>query len=338
MDAMRWQSNTLALLDQRELPAQEVWLECAYYRQVAQAISDRVVQGTSSVAIAAAYGYCLAAAELAELPDFARRMAKAREELEGTRPCRGLRRALTRMEDCLNQYLQSSDLFLALNAQAVTIHRQEVIANRTIGRVGAELLPSGANVLTLGSTGSLATGGVGTALAVIRSAARAGKLSMVYVAETRPRLEGARLTAWELAQEQLPVTVIHDSAAAPLMSQQRVNLVLAGCMGMAANGDFIGVSGSYSIALTAYFHSIPFFVAIPTPGIDLSVPQGDALPMGGTAGVSGESEECPDAYPAGAALWMPQRDIVPSQLVTGVITEKGMVFPPYGETLAELLS
>lgn len=337
MDSILWQNNTLALLDQSRLPRQEAWVECAYYRQVAQAIEDGVVLGTSSVAVAAAYGYCLAASELAQLPDFLRRMAKARQELEGLHPCRERRAALDRMEECLNQYLESTDLLLALNAQAVTIHRQDVIANRTISRVGAQLVGDGASLLTLGSTGALATGGVGTALGVVRGAQRAGKVNMVYIVETRPACTGARLSAWELQRDGIPVTVAPDAAAASLMKAGKVDMVLAGCTGMAANGDFAGVFGTYALAVAAYFHGVPFFAVLPSPAVDLAAPDGAALPQGGMADEPAGAEAL-GQIPDGAVLWTPAKELTPAQLVTGVITEKGVVFPPYGENLARLFS
>ncbi len=337
MDAIRWQGDSLALLDQTKLPLEEAWLEYTDYRQVADAIGRLVVRGAPAIGVAAGYAYCLAAMEFQGQEDFRTKMAQAKAVLSASRPTAvNLTWALDRMDACLNQYAGSSELILALTAEAVTIHRQDVIMNRAIGRFGAEIVPEGARILTHCNAGSLATGGFGTALGVVRSAFRKKKVKMVYADETRPLLQGARLTAWELMQDGVPVTLVADNMAAALMARGEVDLVLVGCDRMAANGDFANKIGTYGIAIAAYFHSIPFYTVLPSSSIDLSIQSGAEIvieerPAEEVTGFAGVR-----TAPEGVAVWNPAFDVTPHQLVTGIITEKGIVYPPFAENLQNL--
>jgi methylthioribose-1-phosphate isomerase len=266
MDAIHWQGTSLTLLDQTMLPVEEVWLNYTDYRKVADAISRLVVRGAPAIGIAAAYAYCLAAMQFQGRADFEDRMAEARNVLAASRPTAvNLFWALDRMDRRRAEYKDSPDLITALLAEAVTIHRQDVVMNRTMGRLGKEVVPEEGRVLTYCNAGAIATGGVGTALGVVRYAFRRKKLRMVYACETRPLLQGARLTAWELQQDQIPVTLITDNMAAALMAKGQVDVVLLGCDRMAANGDFANKIGTYSVAISAYFHSIPFTRSCPPP-------------------------------------------------------------------------
>jgi methylthioribose-1-phosphate isomerase len=275
MDAIHWQGTSLTLLDQTMLPVEEVWLNYTDYRKVADAISRLVVRGAPAIGIAAAYAYCLAAMQFQGRADFEDRMAEARNVLAASRPTAvNLFWALDRMDRRRAEYKDSPDLITALLAEAVTIHRQDVVMNRTMGRLGKEVVPEEGRVLTYCNAGAIATGGVGTALGVVRYAFRRKKLRMVYACETRPLLQGARLTAWELQQDQIPVTLITDNMAAALMAKGQVDVVLLGCDRMAANGDFANKIGTYSVAISAYFHSIPFTRSCPPPASTCPFPMG----------------------------------------------------------------
>ncbi len=337
MDAIRWQGNCLALLDQTKLPAGEVWLEYTDYRQVADAIRRLVVRGAPAIGIAAGYAYCLAAMESWGCPDLCARMSEAKTVLGGSRPTAvNLFWALDRMELCLGRYADSPELITALIAEAVTIHREDVVMNRTIGRFGAEIVPEDARILTHCNAGAIATGGVGTALGVVRAAYRSGKVKMVYADETRPLLQGARLTAWELMRDHIPVTLITDSMASALMAKGNVDVVLLGCDRMAANGDFANKIGTYGVAISAYFHSIPFYTVLPSSTIDLSIKSGAEIvieerPADEVAQFAGVQ-----TAPVGVSVWNPAFDMTPHQLVTGIVTEKGIVYPPFEENLKKL--
>jgi len=337
MDAIRWQGASLALLDQTRLPAEEVWLEYTDYRQVADAIRRLAVRGAPAIGIAAGYAYCLAAMEFYGQPDFSPRMARAKALLAGSRPTAvNLFWALDRMEACCGRYADSSDLLIALIAEAVTIHRQDVVMNRTIGRIGAEIVPEEACILTHCNAGAIATGGVGTALGVVRAAHKHGKVKMVYADETRPLLQGSRLTAWELMQDHIPVTLITDGMAAALMAKGKVDVVLLGCDRMAANGDFANKIGTYSVAVSAYFHSIPFYTVLPSSTIDLSIRSGDDIPVEERPAEEVTHFAGTRTAPDGTAVWNPAFDVTPHQLVTGIITEKGILYPPFEEHLNRL--
>lgn len=339
MDALIWQGTSLSLLDQTKLPLKEVWLDYTDYRQVAEAIRTMVVRGAPAIGIAAGYAYCLAAMEFSGQPDFEENMLKAKETLSASRPTAvNLFWALNRMEDCQKKYAGSPDLVVALIAEAVTIHRQDVIMNRKIGRFGSEIIPEEGRILTHCNAGALATGGLGTALGVVRSAYKKGKVKMVYADETRPLLQGARLTAWELMRDKIPVTLITDSMAAPLMACGGVDLILVGCDRMAANGDFANKIGTYSLAISAYFHSIPVYTALPSSSIDLTLKDGTGIQIEERAAEEITHFGGVQTAPEGVAVWNPAFDVTPHYLLTGIITEKGIVYPPFEENLRSLFT
>ena len=339
MDAIRWQGNSLSLLDQTKLPFEEIWVDFTDYRLVAQAIRTLLVRGAPAIGVAAAYAYCLAAMEYQPLPqsELVQAMAQAKEELAASRPTAvNLFWALDRMEARLREYLGDPQLITALIAEAVTIHRQDVIMNRAIGRFGAQIVPEEAQILTHCNAGALATGGYGTALGVIRSAHRKGKVKMVYCDETRPLLQGARLTAWELMADGIPATLVTDSMAASLMGNRKVDLVLVGCDRMARNGDFANKIGTYGVAILAYYHAIPFYVALPSSSIDFSLANGEGISIEQRDPAEVTHFSGVPTAPEGVAVCNPAFDVTPHHLVTGVITEKGLVYPPFEENLRAL--
>lgn len=324
MDAILWQGDSLALLDQTRLPADEVWLTYTDFRQVAQAIRTMVVRGAPAIGVAAAYGFCLAALEGADLK-------QAKALLAASRPTAvNLFWALERME---RRAAACGGDPAALIAEAEAIHREDVEMNHAMGRFGAEVVPRNARILTHCNAGALATGGYGTALGVIRAAHEQGKVEMVYADETRPLLQGARLTAYELVHDGIPATLIADSMAAFLMQQGKIDLVLLGCDRMAANGDFANKIGTYSVAVNARHHGIPFYAVLPSSTIDLSLPDGSGIPIEERAADEVRTLYGAHTAPKDVPVWNPAFDVTPHTLLTGIITEKGVIYPPFRENL-----
>ena len=335
MEAIRWEDSALYLLDQTRLPAAEDWLRYTDYRQVANAIQTMVVRGAPAIGITAAYAMVLAAQENACKGDFPAAMSRAKAVLAASRPTAvNLFWALDRME---NLWLSAGPDLPRLEEEARAIHREDVQMNETMGKAGAELVPQGARILTHCNAGALATGGYGTALGIIRAAHAQGKVSMVYAGETRPLLQGARLTAYELVRDRIPVTLICDDMAGYLMSQGKVDLVVVGCDRMAANGDFANKIGTYSLAVLAKYHGIPFYTALPSSTIDRSIPNGGHIPVEQRGGEEVTSFAGVPTGPAGVQTWNPAFDVTPHELLTAVITERGVLRPPFDRELAGLV-
>lgn len=333
MEAIRWEHDALLLLDQTRLPAAESWLRYTDYREVAQAIRTMVVRGAPAIGIAAGYAMVLATRECAGKADFPASMSRAKEILAASRPTAvNLFWALDRMERCWTAF--GPDLS-RLEEEAQAIHREDIRMNRAMGQAGAELVPQGARILTHCNAGALATGGYGTALGVIRAAHAQGKVSMVYADETRPLLQGARLTAYELVQDQIPVTLICDNMAGALMAQGKVDLVIVGCDRMAANGDFANKIGTYSLAVLARHHGIPFYTALPSSTIDLSIPDGSLIPVEQRDGDEVTGFAGVRTGPTGVQTWNPSFDVTPHNLLTAAITERGVLRPPFDRGLAK---
>jgi methylthioribose-1-phosphate isomerase len=341
MEAIRFSEHALYLLDQTALPARELWRKYDSPESVAEAIRTMVVRGAPAIGIAAAYGYALAAGRAASLPEdeFTKAMQNAKAILAASRPTAvNLFWALDRMERVQNALpdRDRSGIYAALCAEAEKIHREDVKMNRKIGRFGAELVPQGARVLTHCNAGALATGGYGTALGVIRAAHAQGKIDMVYCDETRPLLQGARLTAFELMKDGIPATLIADNMAGSLMAAGRIDIVLVGCDRMARNGDFANKIGTYSLAVLARHHGIPFYPVLPGSTIDLKLPDGGGIPIEERARAEmtrfGETQVAPE----GVFVYNPAFDVTPHDLVTGIITDQGVLYPPFGEKLSNL--
>ena len=335
MEAIRWEDSALYLLDQTRLPAAEDWLRYTDYRQVAKAIQTMVVRGAPAIGITAAYAMVLAAQENACKGDFPAAMSRAKAVLAASRPTAvNLFWALDRME---NLWLSAGPDLPRLEEEARAIHREDVLMNEAMGRAGAELVPQGARILTHCNAGALATGGYGTALGVIRAAHAQGKVSMVYADETRPLLQGARLTAYELVRDRIPVTLICDDMAGYLMAQGKVDLVVVGCDRMAANGDFANKIGTYSLAVLAKYHGIPFYTALPSSTIDRSIPNGGHIPVEQRGGEEVTGFAGVPTGPVGVQTWNPAFDVTPHELLTAVITERGVLRPPFDRELAGLV-
>lgn len=334
MEAIRWEDSALYLLDQTRLPAEERWLAYTDYREVVKAIRTMVVRGAPAIGIAAAYATVLAAQENACKADFPAAMSRAKETLAASRPTAvNLFWALDRMEKL---WLSVGPDLPRLEAEARAIHREDIQMNETMGKAGAELVPQGARILTHCNAGALATGGYGTALGIIRAAHAQGKVSMVYADETRPLLQGARLTAYELVRDRIPVTLICDDMAGYLMAQGKIDLVVVGCDRMAANGDFANKIGTYSLAVLAKYHGIPFYTALPSSTIDRSIPNGGHIPVEQRGGEEVTGFAGVPTGPAGVQTWNPAFDVTPHELLTAVITERGVLRPPFDRELADL--
>ena len=325
---LEWAGDALILLDQRLLPTQETYLRCETWEQVAYGIREMVVRGAPAIGVAAAYGVALAARGVAGLAD----LEPAIAGLAATRPTAvNLVWALERMR---RAGAQAADRGGALLAEAQAIHAEDVEMCAAMGRHGGPLLPQGGTVLTHCNAGALATAGAGTALAVIREGWRLGRVAGVLADETRPFLQGARLTAWELARDGIPVTVITDNMAGHLMQRGQVDAVVVGTDRVAANGDVANKIGTYTVAVLCARHGIPFYVAAPSSTIDLGTPTGAEIPIEQRPSAEvthvGDRQLVPDGVP----VLNPAFDVTPAELVTAIITERGVVRAPYGPALA----
>ncbi len=324
-------------LDQTLLPAEERWIETDDYNVVAEAIRGLRVRGAPLIGIAAAYGLALAAQrDDASDPSSLHRAA---EVLLATRPTAvNLAWAIRRMLATAQGARDASARREALVAEAIRIHEEDIAANRRIGEAGAALLPARCAVLTHCNAGSLATGGYGTALGVIRSAYAQGKLTRVYHTETRPLLQGARLTAWELQREGIPATLIPDSAAGIIIRRGLVQAVVVGADRIAANGDVANKIGTYPIALLAREHGIPFYVAAPTSTLDPSTANGDLIPIEERSPEEVTSMCGLRVAPPSVQAANPAFDVTPAGLISAIITEKGVARPPFEVTLPDVVS
>ncbi len=325
---MRWRGDHLELLDQRLLPGEERYLSLASVEEVARAIEDMAVRGAPAIGCAAAFGIALAAGEGSALE-------AAFDRLASTRPTAvNLFWALGRMREALARLdLATTDLATALAEEAQRIHDEDVETCRAIGRHGASLVPDGARLLTHCNAGALATAGYGTALGVVRAAVEAGRSLEVLAGETRPFLQGARLTAWELARDQIPVTVIADSMAGHLMARGEVDLVVVGADRIARNGDVANKIGTYSLAVLAAAHEIPFYVAAPRSTIDFDTQDGSAIPIEERSRSEMAEIAGRPILPVGVATRYPAFDVTPARLVAAIVTESGVHRPPYTESL-----
>jgi methylthioribose-1-phosphate isomerase len=341
-ETLRWRAGRLELLDQRLLPARVEFVACATAREVAEAIHRMVIRGAPAIGCAAACGIALEATRLKDAPPaaFSSRMDQAFEVLAASRPTAvNLFWALGRMRAAMQAAGQKPppDIAARLLEEAQVIVTADIAANRAMGAHGAALLADGARVFTHCNAGALATAGHGTALGVVRSAVAAGKRVSVIVDETRPFLQGARLTAWELQQDGIPVTLVTDGMCGHLMSRGEIDAVIVGADRIAANGDVANKIGTYMIAVLARRHGIPFYVAAPLSTIDAALDNGGAIPIEerGASEVRGHAGH--EWAPAGVAVRNPVFDITPAELVTALVTEKGVVRAPDRGKIAALL-
>ncbi len=340
---IRFENETLLLIDQRLLPNQEVWLSYKDAVGVAEAISSMVVRGAPAIGVTAAYGAAFGADAIyaVDFIEFFEEFSDVCDLLAATRPTAvNLCWALERMKACARAHaaLPGSELKAALFAEAHAIAAEDEILNRALGAHGQELIPDGARILTHCNAGALATGGFGTALGVIRAAVAAGKSVSVIADETRPWLQGARLTAWELMQDGIPVTLICDNMAGYLMSKGEIDCVIVGADRIAANGDTANKIGTYSVAILAKEHDIPFYVAAPLSTIDRSLGDGSLIPIEERS--PGEVTHCggQPIAPAGVAVRNPAFDVTPARYISAIITERGVATADFQIALAGLFT
>ncbi|HHY28297.1 MAG TPA: S-methyl-5-thioribose-1-phosphate isomerase [Desulfitobacterium dehalogenans] len=342
MKALEWMGDSLKILDQTRLPVEVNYRMATTYEEVAEAIEKMEVRGAPAIGAAAAYGYALGAMGYSGEPEgLQNHMEKVQHRLAGTRPTAvNLFWALRRMEDRLRDQhgvKELSEIRKALVGEAESIAEDDRRVNRLIGEQGNTIVTAEASILTHCNAGALATVEYGTALGVIRAAQQAGKKVHVYAGETRPFLQGARLTAFELMNDQIPVTLIADNMAGFLMQQGKIDLVIVGADRIAANGDTANKIGTYSLAVLAHAHGIPFYVAAPTSTIDLKVPGGQDIPI-----EERHPKELREVFgvqvaPMEVPVYNPAFDVTPSKLITGIITEKGIVSSPYSVNLLKMM-
>ncbi|HSD41023.1 MAG TPA: S-methyl-5-thioribose-1-phosphate isomerase [Burkholderiales bacterium] len=332
VETLRWAGDRLELIDQRLLPQRVEYVACETAAEVAAAIRDMVVRGAPAIGCAAAYGVAVESGRptFASIGEFHAALEVAIAELGASRPTAvNLFWALDRMRRAYEETrTQPPERISArLVAEAVAIHREDLDVNHAIGRNGAALVGDGARIMTHCNAGALATAGHGTALGVVRSARDQGKRVSVIANETRPFLQGARLTAWEMVQEEIPVTLITDSMAGHLMQRGQVDLIVVGADRIAANGDVANKIGTYTLAVLAGRHGLPFYVAAPLSTIDRDVPDGASIPIEERAAAEVTGFRAERWAPDGVAVANPAFDVTPAALVTGLITERGVVAP-----------
>jgi len=336
--AVEWTDQGLKLLDQRVLPLRQEHVLLEDAAGVADAIRDMVVRGAPAIGVAAAYGVVLAAHDR-----YARSPATWKQDIEEdlqrlaeSRPTAvNLFWAIAHMRGHMARV--QGDPTSALLAEALRIHEEDIAANRRMGELGAGLITRQCSVLTHCNTGSLATGGYGTALGVIRAAYGAGKIDRVYADETRPWLQGARLTAWELVQEQIPVTLLVEGAAAHLMKQGGVRWVIVGADRIAANGDTANKIGTYQLAVAARYHGVKFMVVAPTSTVDMAIAGGNEIRIENRSPDEVLNLAAQRIAAMGAEAWNPSFDVTPAELIDAIVTEKGVVTAPTVEKMAAMM-
>jgi len=335
VETLRWDAGRLALIDQRVLPLERRILHCDCAVSVARAIRDMVVRGAPAIGCAAAYGVALEARRLVALDPaaFDAKLREAMALLAASRPTAvNLSWAIARMRARLDAVsgLSNAEIAETLLAHAQEIAAEDVANNRRMGGIGATLLPDGARVLTHCNAGALATAGHGTALGVIRSAVSAGKRISVIADETRPFLQGARLTAWELMQEGIPVELVADMSAGHLISRGEVDAIVVGADRVAANGDAANKIGTYTLAVLAERHRVPFYVVCPLSTIDLTIASGAQIPIEERPAEEVVGYRDTRWAPPGVAVRNPAFDVTPAELISALVTERGIVEPVTG--------
>jgi methylthioribose-1-phosphate isomerase len=338
-----WQDDRVVMIDQRKLPFKETLVVCATPAQVVTAIRTMVIRGAPAIGVAAAMGLALGARQIRTESRrvFERRFQRLCEKMAGARPtARNLFWAIQHMRDVVSTHPEApvATLREILRREADRLLADDRRINREIGRHGQAVVPEGATVLTHCNAGALATAGYGTALGVVRAAVERGKRIRVLADETRPFLQGSRLTAWELKEDNIPVTLITDSTAGYLMRQGRVQLVVVGADRVAANGDVANKIGTYSLAVLARENRVPFYVAAPLSTVDLSVPSGKEIPI-----EERDAREVTHAMgrrvaPHGVDAFNVVFDVTPGRLITGIITENGIARKPYRSSLRALMN
>jgi len=332
LPSIEWKTDRVVMIDQRELPEREVYVECRDYVQVAEAIERMVIRGAPAIGVAAGFGVALGLLKVKNTKDLDENFNRILERLKATRPtARNLFWALERMKDAFksNKSLKPSELKQRILQEALDIEREDIETNRKIGQWGKDLVKDGDSVLTYCNTGSLATAGYGTALGVIRACFQEGKKIQVYAAETRPLLQGARLTCWELQREKIPVTLITDNAAGYLMQKGEISLVITGADRIARNGDTANKIGTYSLAVLAEEHGLPFYVAAPSNTIDSHLAEGSQIRIEKRSPQEVSEIGGRRLTLNGVRVENPAFDLTPARYISAVITEEGVIVPPY---------
>ena len=339
---IEWKDNKVLMIDQRELPAKYEMLTCSTYHEVVDAIKNMAIRGAPAIGVAAAYGMALAAYSIntKNKSDFLNRLNEARIALSSSRPT--AINLFWALEEIWNGVVSSDEpvdeLRKKILLKAESLAQDDIKTNYLIGEYGSTLFQDGDKILTHCNAGSLATVFYGTALGVIRSAFKEKKNIKVYIDETRPVLQGARLTAWELQIEEIPVTLICDSVAGFLMYQKKIDKVILGADRIADNGDIANKIGTYSISVLAKTHNIPFYVAAPTSTIDFNIEDGKGIPIEEREPLEVTSIMGKKIAPDHINVYNPAFDITPNKNITAIITEHGIVEPPYIKTLNTLLT
>ncbi|BCS34479.1 methylthioribose-1-phosphate isomerase [Luteitalea sp. TBR-22] len=343
LPTIAWQDDAVVMVDQRKLPTREIYVTCKTPAEVARAIKTMVIRGAPAIGVSAAFGLALSVrrSKAAGTKQLTTEFLKDCDLLAGTRPTAvNLFWAIDRMKRVFSERVLAGasvdDLRAIMLAEAQAIHDEDLESCRAIGRHGGALVPAEAGILTHCNAGALATAGYGTALGVIRGAIEQGRHVRVFADETRPVLQGARLTAWELVRDGIDTTVISDNMAGVLMRDGRINFIVVGADRIAANGDAANKIGTYSVAVLAREHGIPFYVAAPLSTVDMRTPAGSAIPIEERHAREVTHVGTTQIAPVGAKVFNPSFDVTPHRFIAGIITEKGVARAPYTESLAAM--
>jgi methylthioribose-1-phosphate isomerase len=340
---LEWTAAGVRFIDQTKLPTEEVYVTCKDYKEVANAIRTMIVRGAPAIGVAAAMGVAIGAqrSKATTLTELERQLDVVCNAIAETRPTAvNLFWAIRRMREKFDELrsLPVERIKTELVAEAQRMHVEDIAANEAMGRHGAVLLPNSGGILTHCNAGALATAGYGTALGVIRAAVESGKKLHVFADETRPFLQGSRLTAWELMKDGIPTTVIADNMAGAMMRQGKIGAVVVGADRIAANGDVANKIGTYTVAVLAKEHGIPFYVAAPTSTVDLNTPDGSKIPIEQRASTEVTHLAGKQIAPDAVRVENPAFDVTPSKYVAAIITERGVARAPYEESLAGLVT
>jgi methylthioribose-1-phosphate isomerase len=341
LETLKWTDAGVLFIDQTKLPTEEIWVNCASYEAVADAIRTMIVRGAPAIGVAAAMGIALGARDLPAtgIAEFRSGLGHICRVMGETRPTAvnlfwAIRRMQLRFEEVSGQPIPV--IKQALIDEALAIYAEDIATNRAMGANGAPLLPETGGVLTHCNAGALATAGYGTALGVIRAAVEAGKKIRVFADETRPFLQGSRLTAWELMKDNIPVTLISDNMAGAIMAQGKIQAVIVGADRIAANGDTANKIGTYSVAILAKEHGIPLYIAAPFSTIDLETKDGSGIPIEQRAATEVTHLGGKQIAPTGVEVENPAFDVTPARYIRAIITERGVATAPFTESLLRL--
>ncbi len=338
IETVRWDGDALWVLDQTKLPFEVHYVRCSDVESVAESITKMLVRGAPAIGVTAAFGMVLAAKDIQKKSgDFPEGLRQAGALLAQTRPTAvNLFWAIEKMHVCAKQG-GDAEIVERMEKTALEIYEDDISSCKAIGRFGAQLIPDQATILTHCNAGALATAGYGTALGVIRGAVAAGKKIKVISGETRPYLQGARLTVWELLQDNIDTTLITDNMSAYLMARGEIDAVVVGADRIAANGDTANKIGTYAIALAAAAHDIPFYIAAPVSTIDPGIPDGSRIPIEERAAEEVTHVRGVHIAAPGVKVRNPAFDVTPAHLIRAIITDKGILYPPYSRAIADLL-